>query len=152
IRGYTAYSEGRTAAEIFSTVNRYTEAVSRVVRQHHGTIVEFNGDGMMVVFGAPEPLAEKEQAAVAAGREIIAGGRGLALGGEKPESQLLEVGVGIATGKAFVGNIQSVDRLIWSAIGNTTNLAARLQSLTRDLNAAIVIDAATQKVAGDVTT
>jgi len=52
----------------------------------------------------------------------------------------LSVGVGIATGSAFVGNIQAADRMIWSAIGNTTNLAARLQSLTRDLDAALVID------------
>ncbi len=65
----------------------------------------------------------------------------------------LSVGVGIATGEAFVGNIQAVDRMIWSAIGNTTNLAARLQSLTRDLDAALVIDAPTweraQAAAGD---
>jgi adenylate cyclase len=60
--------------------------------------------------------------------------------------------VGIATGPAFVGNIQSVDRLIWSAIGNTTNLAARLQSLTRDFQAAMAIDATTWKAARDVTT
>ncbi len=55
----------------------------------------------------------------------------------------LSVGVGIATGDAFVGNIQAVDRMIWTAIGNTTNLAARLQNLTRDLDAALVIDRAT---------
>jgi adenylate cyclase len=52
----------------------------------------------------------------------------------------LAVGVGIASGDAFVGNIQAVDRMIWSAIGNTTNLAARLQGLTRDLEATLVID------------
>ena len=63
--------------------------------------------------------------------------------------QPLEVGVGIATGKAFVGNIQSVDRFIWSAIGDTSNLAARLQGLSRELNAAIVIDSATRRGAGD---
>lgn len=149
IRGYSTYSEGRTAEEIFSTVNRYTETVSRVVRQRGGTVVEFNGDGMMAVFGAPEPLAEKERSAVTAGREIVAAVRSLALGKTKPESQSLEVGVGIATGQAFVGNIQSVDRFIWSAIGNTTNLAARLQSLTRDLAAAMVIDARTWAAAGN---
>jgi adenylate cyclase len=55
----------------------------------------------------------------------------------------------LATGKAFVGNIQSVDRLIWTAIGNTANLGARLQSLSRDLNAAIVIDATTWAAAGE---
>jgi adenylate cyclase len=55
------------------------------------------------------------------------------------------VGVGIATGEAFVGNIRAVDRMIWSAIGNTTNLAARLQGLTRELDAAVVIDGETWK-------
>ena len=59
IRGYTSYAEDRPAAEVFSTVNRYTETVSRVVRAHGGTVVEFNGDGMMAVFGAPAPLAQK---------------------------------------------------------------------------------------------
>ena len=149
IRGYTTYAEGRNATEIFSLINQYTETVSAVVRRYEGTIVEFNGDGMMAVFGAPEPLIEKERAAVAAGREIVAAVRLLALEGKRMGGQPLEVGVGIATGKAFVGNIQSVDRLIWSAIGNTTNLAARLQNLTRDLHAAIVIDAATWVAAAE---
>jgi class 3 adenylate cyclase len=55
----------------------------------------------------------------------------------------LSVGVGIATGEAFVGSLRAADRWIWSAIGNTTNRAARLQMLTRELDAAVVIDAAT---------
>jgi class 3 adenylate cyclase len=147
IRGYTSYAEGKPAAEVFSTVNRYTETVSRVVSVHGGTVVEFNGDGMMAVFGAPAPLAHKERAAVTAGREIVSSVRSLALGAH--HEQPLEVGVGIATGKAFVGNIQSIDRLIWSAIGDTSNLAARLQGLTRELDAAIVIDSATRAGAGD---
>jgi adenylate cyclase len=148
IRGYTSYAEDRPAAEVFSTVNRYTEIVSRVVRSHGGTVAEFNGDGMMVVFGAPAPLAQKERAAVAASREIVLSVRSLDLGAHR--EQPLEVGVGIATGKAFVGNIRAVDRLIWSAIGDTSNLAARLQGLTRELGAAIVIDAATWTAARDL--
>ncbi len=64
----------------------------------------------------------------------------------------LSVGVGIATGEAFVGNIQAVDRLIWSAIGNTTNLAARLQGLTRELNASLVIDRGTWERAENAAT
>jgi adenylate cyclase len=150
IRGYTSYAEEKSAAEVFSTVNRYTETVSRVVRAHGGTVVEFNGDGMMSVFGAPEPLADKECSAVVTGREIVAAVRALALGATARAQQSLEVGVGIATGKAFVGNIRSADRLIWTAIGDTSNLAARLQGLTRELNAAILIDAATRRNAGDV--
>jgi len=139
LRGYTAFSEDLSAEHIFTTVNRYTQASSDVIREHGGCVVEFNGDGMMAVFGAPRPLADMEEAAVRAGREIV---RRVSWMGSR-ESAPLTVGVGIATGEAYVGNIRSSDRLIWSAIGNTTNLAARLQALTRELDAAIVIDAAT---------
>jgi len=147
MRGYTTYAEDTPAADVFSAINRYTATVSRIVRVHGGTVVEFNGDGMMAVFGAPTPLAEKEREAIAAGREIVLSVHSLALGGgEEP----LRVGIGIATGKAFVGNIQSIDRLIWSAVGDISNLAARLQALTRDLNAAIVIDSVTRMKAGSL--
>jgi class 3 adenylate cyclase len=148
IRGYTAYADGREAREIFSTVNRYTEAVSSIVRQTGGVVVEFNGDGMMAVFGAPRALAHKEAAAVECA---------VRLANEIPllgaTDTALAVGVGVATGIAFVGNIEAVDRTIWSAIGSTTNLAARLQSLTKERQARVLIDGTThtraQAVAGD---
>jgi class 3 adenylate cyclase len=143
IRGYTGFSESRKAEEIFSTVNRYTETVSQIVQRHGGCVVEFNGDGMMTVFGAPRELAHKERAAVEAGREIVEAVAALSVEAATGGQTKLSVGVGIATGEAFVGNIQAVDRMIWSAIGNTTNLAARLQSLTRDFDAPLVIDPAT---------
>jgi adenylate cyclase len=59
----------------------------------------------------------------------------------------LAVGVGVATGSAYVGNVRGHDREIWSVIGNATNLAARLQALTRELGARIAVDAATQRAA-----
>ena len=143
VRGYTSFAQDRAAPEIFASVNRYTRAVSEAVRGQGGSIVEFNGDGMMAVFGAPEPQAHKEGAAVAAAREIVAGVPELP--GARGE---LSAGVGIATGQAFVGNIQAVDRMIWTALGNTTNLASRLQQLTREVPAAIVIDRRTFELAG----
>jgi class 3 adenylate cyclase len=142
IRGYTSYSQGRQAEEIFGTVNRYTEIVSEIIRRHAGSVVEFNGDGMLAVFGAPQGLATKERASVTAGREILAAMTTLPTG-STPGAPPLSVGIGIATGDAYVGNIRAVDRLIWTAIGSTVNLAARLQSLTRTLDAAVVIDATT---------
>ena len=54
-------------------MNDYTELVSAVVRRHGGTVVEFNGDGMMAVFGAPEPLAQQGGGGRGRGREIVAG-------------------------------------------------------------------------------
>ena len=113
------------------------------MQKHSGSVVEFNGDGMMAVFGAPRELAHKERAAVEAGREIVEAVGSMRVEDAQGAQTKLSVGVGIATGEAFVGNIRAVDRMIWSAIGNTTNLAARLQSLTRDLDAALVIDHAT---------
>jgi adenylate cyclase len=106
-------------------------------------VVEFNGDGMMAVFGAPKELVHKERAAVQAGYEIVDAVGALPVDDSAAGSTKLAVGVGVATGEAFVGNIQAVDRMIWTAIGNTTNLAARLQNLTRDLDVALVIDHAT---------
>jgi class 3 adenylate cyclase len=146
IRGYTAFAEDRAAAEIFSAVNRYTRAVSEIVKRHHGSVVEFNGDGMMAVFGAPEALPGKEREALETALEVVAAMPALDLRTRLGEA--LAVGVGIATGQAFVGNVQSADRAIWTALGNTTNRAARFQGLTRELAASVVTDAATHAAAG----
>jgi class 3 adenylate cyclase len=153
VRGYTRISEGLQPTEIFSTVNRYTETVSNSVQAHGGTIVEFNGDGMMTVFGAPLDIQNKEAAAIATALDIVAAVRGIGVGGVDAATpqDAITVGVGIATGPAYIGNVHSVDRLIWTAIGNTTNLAARLQSLSRDLDASIVIDAPTHARGADGT-
>jgi adenylate cyclase len=147
LRNYTSLSEAHEAEEIFSSVNRYTELVSQLVRDEGGVVVEFNGDGMMAVFGAPAPLPDKEAAAVRAALAITRTVGDLpAPGGEVGA---MRTGVGIATGPVFVGNIRAADRLIWSAIGNTTNLAARLEGLTRDLDVDVVIDATTWDRAGN---
>ncbi|HEU4430819.1 MAG TPA: adenylate/guanylate cyclase domain-containing protein, partial [Myxococcota bacterium] len=139
LRGYSVYAEALPPDRVFSTVNRYTLAVSEVIARHAGTLVAFEGDGMMAVFGAPDALARKERAAVVAGGEIVGAVAKLAV----DEPGLSSVGVGIATGDAFVGSVRSSDRMFWTAVGNTTNRAARLQALTRELNASVVVDEAT---------
>jgi len=140
LRGYSAWAEQRRPDEVFDVVNRYTEAVTRVVRENGGSVVEFNGDGIMAIFGAPHPIDRKERAALLAAHEIPE-----ALGGLG-----LDVAVGIATGPAYVGSIRGADRQIWSALGATTNLASRLQSMTRDLGAAALIDGPTYDNSGAI--
>ena len=144
IRGYTGFSQSRSPDEIFRVVSAYTAAASDIVREHRGWVVDFQGDGLMAVFGAPRRHATKESSAVLA---ALALARNLDL--EERTGEPLTVGVGVATGPAYVGNIQSTDRRIWCVIGNTTNLAARLQSLTRDLGVDVVIDDATRARAGE---
>jgi class 3 adenylate cyclase len=99
----------------------------------------------MAVFGAPLPLPDKERAAVETALAIRERVRALRFG---EEGQALDVGIGIATGPAYVGSIQAVDRAIWSALGNTTNLAARLQALTREQEASVALDETTRRRAG----
>lgn len=161
LRGYTAFAESLTPAQVFEFLNRYTQTVSRIVRRHGGFVVEFNGDGMMAVFGAPLSLAHKERQAVAAACEISYAVGALGPGpsaspaershagdGSNGTLRSHRVGVGVATGPAFVGNIRAVDRTIWSAVGTTTNRASRLQALTRDLGAQVAVDGATHHAAG----
>jgi class 3 adenylate cyclase len=150
MRGYTRYAESRSPHEIFALISRYTRHVSEIVVSHGGTVVEFNGDGMMAIFGAPQPLPDKEAAAVTTAIEIISLFEAGSSTGSYPLSDLA-VGVGIATGEAFVGSIQAHDRAIWSALGDTTNLAARLQQLTRQLGVYLLIDSTTQARASTLT-
>lgn len=147
IRGYSTYSEARAADTVFSMLNRYTEAVSAVIQRRGGTVVEFLGDGLMAVFGAPDVVADHARVSVQAACEVVSTVRRLALAGA--DEVPISVGVGIASGRAFVGNIQTSDRLVYTAVGDVVNLASRIQGLTRDLHAAIAIDANTHRTAGD---
>lgn len=147
IRGYTAYSETQPVDTVFSMVNRYTEVVSAVIQQRGGTVVEFLGDGLMAVFGAPEAMPDHARVSVQAGCEVVETVRRLALSagdGAAPVS----VGVGIASGRVFVGNIRTSDRFVYTAVGDVVNLASRIQGLTRELQAAVAIDASTHRTAG----
>jgi adenylate cyclase len=128
-------------------VNRYTEAVSAVIQRRGGTVVEFLGDGLMAVFGAPDALSEHARVSVEAAHDVVATVRRLALA-PADDGTTIGVGVGIASGRAFVGNVQTSDRLVYTAVGDVVNLAARIQGLTRDLQAAIAIDAPTHRRAG----
>jgi class 3 adenylate cyclase len=147
IRGYSTYAENREPAEVFSTVTAYTLRVTEVVRRHEGTVVEFNGDGMMAVFGAPHVIANKESKAVEAGFELA-----LAVGASLPPAisgrGAIPIGIGLATGRAFVGSVRGSDRDIWTALGAATNRAARLQALTRELDTDLLIDEPTWRSLG----
>jgi len=148
IRGYTSYTEGQAVDTVFSMVNRYTEAVSAVIERRGGTVVEFLGDGLMAVFGAPDVMQDHARVSVQAACEVVTTVSDLALGtaaGHAP----IAVGVGIASGQAFVGNIRTSDRLVYTAVGDVVNLASRIQDLTRDLQTAVAIDARTHRNAGE---
>jgi class 3 adenylate cyclase len=130
LRGYTHFSEMRTPGQIFTFLSSYTAVVSRVIQAWGGLPLEFHGDGAMAVFGALEDQPEMEAAAVAAARDLV----------DATGALHQSISVGIATGPVFVGCLPAADRAVWVAVGNTTILAARLEQMTRKLDASIVID------------
>ena len=148
VRGYTSFSEGRRASAIFEAVSAYTSLAGRIVKEHGGWVVDFQGDGLMAVFGAPQPLEQKERCAVDAALEIVDAVPKLELRDADGRPVSLDVGVGIATGETYVGTLRTVDRSLWVALGNTTNLAARLEGSTRKLGVSVVIDDPTRAAAG----
>jgi class 3 adenylate cyclase/CHASE2 domain-containing sensor protein len=144
LRGFTARSQTEAAQETIGMLNRYYDAIIAPIHQHGGTVDNFRGDGIMVVFGAPLPLANPARAAVlAAGGMVQALARlNQALAAEGGPQ--LEMGIGIAYGDAVAGNVGSASRHDYTAIGDDVNVAARLQDQCKPQQARAVASAVVQ--------
>lgn len=131
IRGYTARSEGMSPEEIVGLLNRYFEDVVGLIHAHGGTVTSFMGDGIMAVFGAPNELDNPCESAFAAGRDMlaqVARFNAQADAGAQP----LEIGIGLHAGHAVVGHVGSSTRHDYTAIGDVTNVASRLEGATKE--------------------
>jgi adenylate cyclase len=128
IRGFTTTCESMPPSEVVEILNRYLDSMEAQVFLEEGTLDKYTGDGMMVLFGAPLPQEDHAERAVrtALGMQRAA----TAISGEcQGLGHRFVYGIGIATGQAVVGNIGSRRRLDYTAIGNTVNLASRLESI-----------------------
>lgn len=123
LRGFTSLSERRTPAELVELLNRYFSAATEVVLAQGGTIDKFMGDAMMALFNAP---ANQPDHALRAARAALAMQEVIApIVAEAPD--MPQFGIGLNTGEALVGNIGSEEIRNYTAIGDTVNLASRLQ-------------------------
>ncbi len=124
IRGFTAMSEQRQPEEVVTILNRYLALATREILAGLGTLDKFLGDGLMAIFNAPVPVVDHEAAAIQAALSMQAN---LALmpGEFSPQ---IGYGIGIHTGEAIVGNIGTAEFMNYTAIGDTVNVASRLQS------------------------
>jgi adenylate cyclase len=146
IRNFTANARHRPPEEVVEFLNSAFAFMIDAVDRHHGFINKFLGDGFMAVFGAPldDPAAARH--GVAAAREILAEieRRGLA-DGPWP----LKVGIGLHIGLAVTGNIGSPRRKEFTAIGDTVNLASRLEQLTKEHAARLIVSDEVMAALGD---
>jgi adenylate cyclase len=145
LRGFTTLSEQLRAPDLLALLNRYFDRMSTEIERHGGVIDKFIGDAIMALFGAPVAQSDSADRALAAAlamqRALIAFNAELAGEDRAP----LALGVGINTARVIAGNIGSHRRLNYSVIGDGVNVAARLESLTRnpEYRATIIASAAT---------
>jgi class 3 adenylate cyclase len=131
IRGFTPMSEKLEPEAIVSVLNEYFSEMSGVIFNWNGTLDKYIGDAMMVLFGAPILGADDELRAVTAAIEMQRKLKKLNDHLEKSGRKAIGVGIGINTGDVVVGNIGSENRLEYTAIGDSVNLASRLCSVAK---------------------
>ena len=141
IRGFTTFSETRSAQVVFNALNGYLERQTAVILRHGGTIDKFIGDGIMAFWGAPLPDAHQCEAAVAAACEMLAEAERFSQEWADELGEPFRIGVGLHQGEAIVGFLGSADRLDYTAIGDVVNLASRIEGLTKGLAPVLVSDA-----------
>lgn len=146
IRGFTSMSESRSPQEVVNILNRYFDKQVEVVFRHGGTLDKFIGDCIMAFWGAPTDDPQQAQNAVAAAlemEEVLLDFKRdlLALDASLTD---FDIGIGVHTGPAVVGFIGAQRKLDYTAIGDTVNLASRVEGLTKGV-ARILVTAETRR-------
>jgi PAS domain S-box-containing protein len=146
LRGFTSLSERLPAERVVALLNRYFTTMVTVIKQYQGTIDEFIGDAIFVLFGAPvwqEDDAERAAACAVAMQLAMSSINEQNRQEDLPE---LEMGIGIHTGQVVVGNIGSAERMKYGVVGSQVNLTSRIQSCT--IGGQILISETTRQEAG----
>jgi adenylate cyclase len=133
LRGFTSLAESLTPARVIEILNRYLSEMSDAILDHGGTLVAYMGDGIMAVFGAPLPQADHADRALQAAREMLEVRlpRFNQWLREERLSDGFRIGIGLNSGPVMSGHVGSERRVEYTAVGDTTNTASRIEALTK---------------------
>ena len=133
LRGFTSFSEQLSPDRVIEVVNAYLGQMSEAILANGGTLIAYLGDGIMALYGAPVDQPDHADRALAASREMMGPRleRFNAWLRDEGLGEGLRMGIGLNTGKVMAGNVGSAQRLEYTAIGDTTNTASRLEGLTK---------------------
>jgi adenylate cyclase len=140
VRGFTAMSESMDPESVITIMNMALTIQSEAVKKYGGMIDKYIGDAMFAIFNAPIDLDNHEQAAVMCAKEIQDAFKSSSIG--------VEIGVGINTGEAVIGNCGSSTRFDYTAIGSAVNIAARCESSCKTVGVNLIIAEETAKNCG----
>lgn len=122
IRNFTSVSESQWPEEVVVTLNHYLDVQTKIIHDNGGIVDKFIGDGIMAIFSGNDMVKNSTAAAIKIQQEI----RTMNMKRSEDNEIVLEIGIGLATGVAVMGSIGSQDRMDYTAIGDTVNLASRL--------------------------
>jgi class 3 adenylate cyclase len=142
IRNFTQLSTMMQPEEVVELLNRYFSMMVDIVFDNGGTLDKFLGDGLMALFGVPYPIEKPEERAVRTALEMLDALQGLNRQLEAKGMLRLDIGVGINCGAVVAGNIGSSQRHEYTVIGDTVNLAARLEALNKETRTQVLVTSA----------
>ncbi len=145
IRSFTKISENNTAEAVVGFLNQYFNSMVETIKQFGGTIDKFIGDAILAIFGAPKSYDDNEERAVKAALGMVANLNTIDTGGLTLPENGFDIGIGIHCGEAIIGNIGSNDKLDYTSIGDTVNLASRLEGLTKFYGQKVIVSGAVEK-------
>ncbi len=150
IRSFTSISEVNKPEDVVNFLNTYFTRMVDIVKKYGGTVDKFIGDAIMVLFGAPISYNDNAKRAVDAAIEMYSQLDSIPHGQLKfPEGIKFDIGIGIHSGDVIVGQIGSADKTNYTVIGDTVNLASRLEGLTKLYGAKVIISEAVRNELGD---
>ncbi len=153
IRNFTTISEKLAPREVVEMLNAYFQRACEPILNVGGTVDKFIGDAVMAVFGAPVRTPDHARQALRAALEMerIAGKFQEWMDARFPDRDLpkFRIGIGLHSGQAVVGNIGSNQRIEYTAVGDTVNIASRMESASKELGWTIVATAETLRAAGE---
>jgi len=149
IRGFTGIVESQSPEEVIELLNTWYTLMFDAIGGCGGVVNQIIGDGLMAIFGAPRPRADHAAAAVAAALEMQAMIEQFSAEQQGQGRPGLRIGIGIATGDVIAGYTGTEARATYTCVGDTVNLAARLEAYTKEARRGILLDAATQAALGE---